>query len=403
MSIAHAHLSRSPEFKRLEGGLVNHAMRPYTKELDRELGGRRANSADGPHRPYPECQPLAENAARSDERGQPGRQQTGDQMSDESSSVTVSEAVGGPVQAVLMASVARRFYLEGVSKVDIAKELKISRFKVARLLEEALRTGLVRIEIGAAGDVDLDLSARLAEALGLHECLVVETGTTAVPQGRQRLAVAAAAYVSEVLVPGDVLGMTWAREVYAMVGQLTRLPRVEVVQLCGAAQLPDDDASPVESVVQAARLAGTKGHVFFAPLIVDDEEAAAAVLRQPSVGQALAQARRVTRAVVGIGRWAPQTSTIHDAVRPHVRADVHAAGAIGEIAGVFFDAEGSIVRPELSRRVVSIGEEALLAIPHVCGIVLGAAKEPAVRAAVRGGIVDSLVVDSALGRALLDG
>lgn len=324
-------------------------------------------------------------------------------MSSDTSAEAARQGLGGPVHAVLMATVARRFYLEGASKVEIAKELGISRFKVARVIEEALTVGLVRIEIGTAGDVDLDLSARLADVLRLRECIVVETGTAGVGQARRRLATAAGAYVSEVLKPGDVLGITWAREVYAMVEELTELPRVEVVQLCGAALLPDDDASPVESVVRAARLAGTKGHVFFAPLIVDDEEAAAAVLRQPSVADALAQARRVTRAVVGVGYWGPHTSTIHDAVRPRVRADVASSGAIGEIAGVFFDVGGRIVRPELSRRVVTLGEDALLAIPHVCGVVFGPAKEPAVRAAVAGGILDSLVLDSALGRALLDG
>lgn len=312
-------------------------------------------------------------------------------------------SAGGPLHYVLMSTVARRFYLEGVSKVDIAKDLGLSRFKVARLLDEALRTGLVRIEISPTGDLDLDLSTRLAQQLGLHECLVVETGTDSLGDARRRLAASAAAYVSEVVVPGDVLGMTWAREVYAMVGQLTSLPPVEVVQLCGTAVLPDDDASPVESVVQAARLAGTKGHVFYAPLIVDDEEAARAVLRQKSVAQALEQAQRVTRGVVGIGFWGQHTSTIFDAVSPKARAQVQASGAIGEVCGVFFDAAGTIVRPELARRVVNVGEEALLAIPHTCGIVLGAAKAPAVRAAVAAGIVDSLVIDSALARVLLDG
>jgi hypothetical protein len=43
--------------------------------------------------------------------------------------------------------VARRYYLQEQSKVDIAALLGISRFKVARLLDEARSTGLVRIEI----------------------------------------------------------------------------------------------------------------------------------------------------------------------------------------------------------------------------------------------------------------
>jgi DNA-binding transcriptional regulator LsrR (DeoR family) len=42
-----------------------------------------------------------------------------------------------PAQLILIASVARRYYLEGRSKVEIAEELVLSRFKVARLLDTA--------------------------------------------------------------------------------------------------------------------------------------------------------------------------------------------------------------------------------------------------------------------------
>ena len=37
----------------------------------------------------------------------------------------------GPAQVVLTASVARRYYLDGRSKTEIAEEFGLSRFKVA--------------------------------------------------------------------------------------------------------------------------------------------------------------------------------------------------------------------------------------------------------------------------------
>ena len=46
-----------------------------------------------------------------------------------------------PSEVVLAARVARQFYLEGVSKVDIADRLGISRFRVARLLDSAREAG----------------------------------------------------------------------------------------------------------------------------------------------------------------------------------------------------------------------------------------------------------------------
>ncbi len=51
------------------------------------------------------------------------------------------EKLAGPAALVLTATVARRYYLDGATKSDIAAELGLSRFKVARLLDEARATG----------------------------------------------------------------------------------------------------------------------------------------------------------------------------------------------------------------------------------------------------------------------
>ncbi len=78
-----------------------------------------------------------------------------------------------PSEVVLAARVARQFYLEGVSKVDIADQLGISRFRVARLLDSAREAGMVRIEIGLpGGNLDAGLSAELCSAFGLKHAFV---------------------------------------------------------------------------------------------------------------------------------------------------------------------------------------------------------------------------------------
>jgi DNA-binding transcriptional regulator LsrR (DeoR family) len=86
-----------------------------------------------------------------------------------------------PAQQILIASVARRYYLEDKSKVEIAEELGMSRFKVARLLETARASGLVHIEIADPDMIDVDLSARLRDAYDLQHAVVVDTRTTTRP------------------------------------------------------------------------------------------------------------------------------------------------------------------------------------------------------------------------------
>ena len=80
----------------------------------------------------------------------------------------------GPAALLLTATVARRYYLDGATKSEIAAELDLSRFKVARLLEQARASVLVRIEFDHGADFDLDLSLRLQAAHGLHHCIVVD-------------------------------------------------------------------------------------------------------------------------------------------------------------------------------------------------------------------------------------
>jgi len=73
------------------------------------------------------------------------------------------------------ATVARRYYLDGASKSEIAAELGLSRFKVARMLDRARTSGLVRIELHYEGEIDLDLSVRLGTQYGLRRCLVIDS------------------------------------------------------------------------------------------------------------------------------------------------------------------------------------------------------------------------------------
>ncbi|GAA4949124.1 hypothetical protein GCM10023238_14300 [Streptomyces heliomycini] len=64
-------------------------------------------------------------------------------------------ALTAPIDTLLAAAVARRFYLEQRSKVEIAKEFGISRFKVARLLDAAVAHDIVRIDITVPAEIDV--------------------------------------------------------------------------------------------------------------------------------------------------------------------------------------------------------------------------------------------------------
>jgi DNA-binding transcriptional regulator LsrR (DeoR family) len=307
----------------------------------------------------------------------------------------------GPSQLVLTASIARRYYVDGRSKVEIADEFRLSRFKVARLLDQARSSGMVRIEISHPGAIDLDLSARLQETLGLRRAIVVDTPEEDPAALRLQLGKAAADLLTEIVTAEDVLGLAWARAVTAMTEQLTSLAPAPVVQLTGALTRPDVEANSVELVRNVARLSGGPAYLFYAPLVVPDAATARALRQQPEVADAIGHFDSVTKAVVGLGSWEAGQSTLFDAMDEKACEQLQRRGVVADISGVFVNADGEPVQSRVTDRVIAINAAQMDAIDEVIAIPYGMAKVEAVLAAVRSGLVNGIVTHGPLAKALL--
>ncbi len=303
-------------------------------------------------------------------------------------------------EAVLLANVARRFYLAGQSKTEIADALQISRFRVARLLETARETGLVRIEITTPGQIDSELSWQLQQTYQLQHALVLDIGVDDEPAARRTLGEAAADLLSDVVTADDVVGLAWARSLHPMGTALDRFPAVPVVQLTGALSRPDG-LDVLELVRTLARLGGGAAHVFYAPMIAADASTARTLRRQPDVSRVLRLASEVTVAAVGIGAWEDGLSTVHDAFAPSDRAALAAAGVVADVSGVLLDADGKPVENLMTQRVIGFTAADLQAIPTVIAVAYGDAKAAAVASALSGGHVNALVTHRAMAEALL--
>src|ERR687894_2555995 len=273
-------------------------------------------------------------------------------MANEKTAVT-NEKTAGPAALVLAATVARRFYLEGASKSDIAAELGVSRFKVARTLDWARATGLVRIELETRGEIDLDLSVRLRAAHGLRHCVVIDPPEDDDVLLRTALGRAAAELLDEIVEPGDVLGLAWARSLMAMRTALTRLPACDVVQLTGALSLPADDSS-IELVRDLARRSNGQGFFYYAPMVLPDAATARVLRTQPDVARAIERYPDVTKAVIGVGAWRQGLSTGVGALNEREGREKYDLGVRGELSGVQIDGEGNPLTTPLTNPLIGI-------------------------------------------------
>jgi DNA-binding transcriptional regulator LsrR (DeoR family) len=306
-----------------------------------------------------------------------------------------------PSDLVLAARVARQFYVEGISKIDIADRLGISRFRVARLLDSAREAGMVRIEIGLpGGSLDAGLSAELCSAFGLKHAFAFNFPDDDEPALRRRIGEAAGQALMDIVTPSDVLGMSWARSLSELTAALTRMPPCPIVQMTGAVP-PPRGRDLLDLVRSVARIGGGPAHVFYAPMIVDDAETAAAIRRQADVAGAFALVPSVTITMLAIGAWGPGLSTVYDAFSEAEQEAIARLGVCAEMAGVFLGDNGRPVETALDSRMIVTPGSALAKIPCVIAVAYGVSKTAAVRAAIRGRMIHGLITHASLARALL--
>ena len=123
--------------------------------------------------------------------------------------------------------------------------------------------------------------------------------------------------------------------------------------------------------------------------------------QQPEVARALAQITFVTKAVAGIGRWEPGQSTLYDSASNADRKSLTRQGVCADVGGVFIAADGTPLQTSLSDRMIGINATQMLAVDQVLAIPYGLRKRPAVLAAVKSGLVNSIVTHASLASALL--
>ena len=311
----------------------------------------------------------------------------------------VTEPVLGIAERSALVAVARRFYFEDRSKIEIADEFGYSRFKVARMLEQARAAGIVTIALHDQGTLLPDLSARLVTELGLTEAVVVESDGSEVI-ARQHVATAAADLLSRTLRDGELLGISWGRTLSAMTETLPSLPGVSVVQLTGTVG-SNFEQSPVETVRKVAQSSGGSAHPIFAPMVVDNAATAAALRQQSDVAQAIKMFGDVTTAVLALGSWDPIESQLAETVPEAKRAELIARGVVAEVAATLIARDGSLVAPDFADHCIAIGADQIRAIPRVLLVAAGERKAVAARAVVRAGLLTGIVTDRVLAEALL--
>ena len=304
----------------------------------------------------------------------------------------------------LLTKVAVLYYREGLTHQAISKRLGLSRQSVGRFLQRARREGLVQIHIDSPLLHCTELESQLESRYSLREAVVVSPVTETELSIKRTLGKAGAEFLMRRVQSGDTLGVSWGSTVLECAQQLKPLEteNVTVVQLNGSLDVGSYSTRAEYVVDQMARAFNGKMVTISAPMLVDRPEILDSLKSDSRVAAALETAEKSRIAIFGVGdvseNSSPYKAGYFDLA---LIQELNRHGAVGEICGRFYNAEGKIAAQDIQKRTLAVDLESLKKKKFSVAIAGQPKKVTALKGMLKGGFCNVLITDEATARELL--
>ena len=296
------------------------------------------------------------------------------------------------------------YFIAGRTQDEIARLLGVSRATAQRLVALCRSEGLITFRLEHRISACMELARRLTETLALRVCEVAPSDPSA-PLSVAGIAERAGQLIEDTLAADKpaIVGLGTGRAVRAAVEHVVPMSRAnhQLVSLVGNISA-DGSASRFDAVARLADITCARHYPMPLPFLAPSEAERARLLRIDPIKRVRALAATTDLRLVGMGQ-------MDEAAQLHVDGFVTRAelielirlGAVGEITGWAFDARGRILKQGTNRRVTSVPHPPARPDALTVAAAVGPAKVEAIRAAVRGGLINGLITDEATATAIL--
>ncbi|MGY4859920.1 sugar-binding transcriptional regulator [Cryobacterium sp. AP23] len=309
------------------------------------------------------------------------------------------------IDELLSIRAAELYYEEDKTQDEIGTILRLTRWKVGRLLAQAKANGFIRIEIVHPRARRLGLERALRDATGLTDAIVVSTaGVTDELDLQKRTAQAAADYLTALRPVPRTLGISWGRTLHDISVQLKPgwASGVDVVQINGGVSLNARPGTAAATAVSIAQKGAGQFTLLPSPAILERVETKQAIATDRSVAAVLEMGSSASAYLFSAGQADAGSAHVESGyLTPDQVDELVRKGAVGDIVGRFIDSAGQIVDPALNERTFGIPLEHLRRAKTAIAVIGGARKHAIARSVVLSGLCTVLITDEDTAQALL--
>lgn len=295
------------------------------------------------------------------------------------------------------------YYVAGRTQDEIAASMGISRQSAQRLVSLAVAERLIKVRLDHPIAACLERGEALKRRFGLRQVEIVPSD----PMGSSTtvgIAEAGAAEIERWLKRQEptILAIGTGRTLKAAVDQLPPMdcPQHRIVSLTGNIG-PDGSAAYYNVIFSMADAIKSRHFPMPLPVLCSSPEERETLHEQALVRSTLALGAQADVTFVGIGELGPEGPLCVDGFLGREEMEnLVAEGAAGEICGWMYDHEGRLLSDSINDRVASVP---IPSIETCCviGLAQGPRKLTALKAALRGRLINGLITDEKTAEQLL--
>jgi Transcriptional regulator, contains sigma factor-related N-terminal domain len=312
----------------------------------------------------------------------------------------------------LISKAAYLYYIKDLSQNEIANDLGISITTVSRLLKKAKEQNIVEFVIRDPFLKCIDVECKLKERFHLKDVVVAPTinssnnDSTSSDYCKKIVALESARYLQRIIRDDDILGISWGSTIFNMINYLNPAQKVNAafVTLHGSISCiePELDARNLVSRISKV-FAGRQFSLLLDGLMANTQTVD--ILRQEKKVEIIYNMfKKINISVTGIGSFYPNQDSVlsrTEFINEKELAELHDSDVVGDICLRFFDRSCNECLTSLCGRTIAIDMADFKNIPSKITIASGIRKTYPILCALKGGLIDILIVDYQLGESLL--
>lgn len=297
----------------------------------------------------------------------------------------------------LIAKAAYLYYVEEKTQNEIAEEMNIYRTTISRMLKQAQKEGIVKINIEGIDSGIFSLEQHVKQRYGLKQVEIVSVAKGETEgEKEERLAQTAAYFIKRNIEPNMTIGVSWGATLGQAISRIEnkRIGNTTVVPIVGGPSHVNSQYHVNTLVYELARKVNGQSIFVNATVIQETRKLKMGIFASKYFEELKEHWQRLDLAIVGIGGLLSfKKSQWRDLLTEEDYEELRLREAVGDCCCRFIDQEGKPLSGDLDDRTIGLSLMELSRVPHAVGVARGKAKAKAILAMIRRGYIHSLVTD----------